>query len=60
MGSKVVVCQLMYSDDPKSIILQLKDYQRNLNSWYVNQYDNPSNAKGHYLSTGRNLESNRR
>ena len=22
------------------------------NSWYVNQYDNPSNAKAHYLSTG--------
>ena len=22
------------------------------NSWYVNQYDNPSNAKAHYLTTG--------
>ncbi|HIP31465.1 MAG TPA: pyridoxal-phosphate dependent enzyme, partial [Crocinitomicaceae bacterium] len=41
------------ADDPRSyysVSKRLAD--ETPNSWYVNQYDNPSNAKAHYLSTG--------
>ena len=35
------------------IIQYPKEFQkRRRNSWYVNQYDNPSNTKAHYESTG--------
>ena len=38
---------------PDPIIQYPKDWQKETpNSWYVNQYDNPSNTVAHYESTG--------
>ena len=54
VGSKVVVCPTnVEPDDPKSYYSTSKRLAAETpNSWYVNQYDNPSNAKAHYESTG--------
>jgi cystathionine beta-synthase len=54
MGSEVLVCPTnVASDDPQSYYSTAKRLSREIpNSWYVNQYDNLSNTKGHYLSTG--------
>jgi cystathionine beta-synthase len=53
VGAKVHVCPTNVApDDPRSyysVSKRLAD--ETPNSWYVNQYDNPSNAKAHYLST---------
>jgi len=54
VGAEVHVCPTDVSpEDPRSyysVSKRLAD--ETPNSWYVNQYDNPSNAKAHYLSTG--------
>jgi len=40
-------------DDPRSYYSVSKRLGKETpNSWYVNQYDNPSNAQAHYESTG--------
>ncbi|WP_347374316.1 pyridoxal-phosphate dependent enzyme [Aequorivita sp. Q41] len=54
VGSKVVVCPTNVSpEDPRSYYSTSKRLSEETpNSWYVNQYDNPSNAKAHYESTG--------
>lgn len=54
MGAEVHVCPTaVESDDPRSYYSVAKRLNKEIpNSWYVNQYDNPSNAKAHYLSTG--------
>ena len=54
VGSKVVVCPTNVApDDPRSYYsTSARLAKETPNSWYVNQYDNPSNAKAHYLSTG--------
>lgn len=54
MGSKVYVCPTdVAPDDPRSYYSTAKRLSTEIpNSWYVNQYDNPSNAKAHYLTTG--------
>ncbi len=54
VGSKVVVCPTnVEPDDPKSYYSTSKRLaEETPNSWYVNQYDNPSNATAHYESTG--------
>ena len=54
VGSKVVVCPTnVEPDDPKSYYSTSKRLaEETPNSWYVNQYDNPSNALAHYESTG--------
>ncbi len=54
VGSKVVVCPTnVEPDDPKSYYSTSKRLaEETPNSWYVNQYDNPSNAAAHYESTG--------
>ncbi len=54
VGAEVIVCPTnVESDDPKSYYSVAKRLASEIpNSWYVNQYDNPSNAKAHYLSTG--------
>ena len=54
VGAEVVVCP---TDVPPESDLSYYSVARRLtketpNSWYVNQYDNPSNAKAHYESTG--------
>ena len=53
-GAKVVVCPTnVEADDPRSYYSVSKKLADEVpNSWYVNQYDNPSNPMGHYESTG--------
>lgn len=54
MGSEVYVCPTdVAPDDPESYYSTARRLSTEIpNSWYVNQYDNPSNTKAHYLSTG--------
>ncbi len=54
VGSKVIVCPTnVEPDDPRSYYSTSKRLaEETPNSWYVNQYDNPSNAIAHYESTG--------
>ncbi len=54
VGAKVMVCPTnVEPDDPRSYYSVSKRLaEETPNSWYVNQYDNPSNAKAHYESTG--------
>ena len=54
VGAKVIVCPAdVKSDDPKSYYsVSKKIASETPNSWYVNQYDNPSNTMTHYESTG--------
>ena len=41
-------------EDPRSYYSVSKRLAKEIpNSWYVNQYDNPSNAKAHYETTGQ-------
>ena len=53
-GAEVVVCPTnVEADDPRSYYSVSKKLAEEVpNSWYVNQYDNPSNPMGHYESTG--------
>ena len=54
VGAEVVVCPTDVPPESKesyySVAKRLT--KETPNSWYVNQYDNPSNAKAHYESTG--------
>jgi len=54
VGSKVIVCPTnVEPEDPRSYYSTSKRLaEETPNSWYVNQYDNPSNAAAHYESTG--------
>lgn len=54
VGAKVMVCPTnVEPDDPRSYYSVSKRLaEETPNSWYVNQYDNPSNATAHYESTG--------
>ncbi|WOD42920.1 pyridoxal-phosphate dependent enzyme [Hwangdonia lutea] len=54
VGAKVVVCPTnVEPTDPRSYYSVSKRLSEETpNSWYVNQYDNPSNAAAHYESTG--------
>ncbi len=54
VGAEVVVCPTdVDSADPRSYYSVSKRLAEEIpNSWYVNQYDNPSNALAHYESTG--------
>ena len=54
VGAEVVVCPTAVEpDDPRSYYSVSKRLSTEIpNAWYVNQYDNPSNAKAHYESTG--------
>ncbi|MCK0156274.1 cysteine synthase family protein [Cellulophaga sp. F20128] len=54
MGSEVYVCPTdVAPEDPQSYYSTAKRLATEIpNSWYVNQYDNPSNTKAHFLSTG--------
>ena len=53
-GARVVVCPTnVEAEDPRSYYSVSKKLADEVpNSWYVNQYDNPSNPMGHYESTG--------
>jgi len=54
VGAKVVVCPTdVAPDDPRSYYSTSKRIaEETPNSWYVNQYDNPSNTQAHYETTG--------
>ncbi|OUW34355.1 MAG: cystathionine beta-synthase [Flavobacteriaceae bacterium TMED179] len=54
VGAKVVVCPTdVTPEDPRSYYSTSKRIAKETpNSWYVNQYDNPSNTQAHYESTG--------
>ncbi|EAQ50691.1 MULTISPECIES: PLP-dependent cysteine synthase family protein [Leeuwenhoekiella] len=54
VGCEVVVCPTdVAPDDPQSYYSTSKRLaEETPNSWYVNQYDNPSNTKAHFESTG--------
>ncbi|TVZ55340.1 cystathionine beta-synthase [Lutibacter sp. Hel_I_33_5] len=53
VGAEVVVCPTnVEPDDPRSYYSVSKRLGKETpNSWYVNQYDNPSNAVAHYEQT---------
>jgi cystathionine beta-synthase len=54
VGAEVVVCPTnVPAEDPRSYYSVSKRLSEETpNSWYVNQYDNPSNCVAHYESTG--------
>jgi cystathionine beta-synthase len=54
VGAKVIVCPTdVEPTDPRSYYSVSKRLGTEIpNSWYVNQYDNPSNAQAHYEQTG--------
>lgn len=54
VGAEVVVCPTdVAPEDPRSYYsVSKKLAEETPNSWYVNQYDNPSNATAHYEQTG--------
>ncbi len=54
VGAKVKVCPTNVNpEDPRSYYSVSKKLSEEIpNSWYVNQYDNPSNTAAHYESTG--------
>ena len=54
MGAEVFVCPTdVEASDPRSYYSVSKRIsEETKNSWYVNQYDNPSNTIAHYESTG--------
>lgn len=57
VGAEVVVCPTdVEPDDPRSYYsVSRRLAEETPNSWYVNQYDNPSNAMAHYEQTGPEL-----
>ena len=54
VGAEVIVCPTNVSpEDPRSYYSVAKKLNEDIpNSFYPNQYDNPSNAKAHYETTG--------
>jgi cystathionine beta-synthase len=54
VGAEVIVCPTnVEPEDPRSYYSVSKRLGKETpNSWYVNQYDNPSNAVAHYEQTG--------
>ena len=54
VGAKVEVCPTdVDPDDPRSYYSVSRRLSEEIpNSWFVNQYDNPSNSVAHYESTG--------
>ena len=54
VGAEVIVCPTdVAPEDPRSYYSTSKRIaEETPNSWYVNQYDNPSNAVAHYEQTG--------
>lgn len=54
VGAEVIVCPTNVApDDPRSYYSVARKLNKEIpNSLYPNQYDNPSNAKAHYLATG--------
>ncbi|MBS1951753.1 MAG: Cystathionine beta-synthase [Cytophagales bacterium] len=54
VGAEVVVCPTnVEPDDPRSYYSVARKLNKDIpNSIYPNQYDNPSNAKAHYETTG--------
>lgn len=53
-GARVVICPTaVEADDPRSYyVVSRRIADETPNSYYANQYHNPANPEGHYLSTG--------
>ena len=53
MGAEIYICPTMYLQNiPNHIIQQQKDLTKKYQTLYPNQYDNLSNRKAHYETTG--------
>jgi len=54
VGAEVIVCPTNVApDDPRSYYSVAKKLANEIpNAYYPNQYDNPGNAKAHYMTTG--------
>src|SRR5277367_1570485 len=54
LGAEVIVCPTAVEpEDPRSYYSVAKKLAREIpNSYYPNQYDNPTNPEAHYLTTG--------
>ena len=54
VGAEVVGCPTEFAptDQRANYSVSKRLSEETPNSWYVNQYDNPSNCKAHFLSTG--------
>tara|TARA_B100001093_G_scaffold112955_1_gene105315 strand:- start:56961 stop:57944 length:984 start_codon:yes stop_codon:yes gene_type:complete len=59
VGAKVIICPAdVKPDDPRSYYSTSERIAHETpNSWYVNQYDNLSNTKAHYETTGPEIWS---
>jgi cystathionine beta-synthase len=59
VGAEVIVCPTnVEPEDPRSYYSVSKRLaEETPNSWYVNQYDNPSNSVAHYEQTGPEIWS---
>ena len=57
VGAEVIVCPTNVApEDPRSYYSTSKRIaEETPNSWYVNQYDNPSNSIAHYQQTGHEI-----
>ena len=57
VGAEVIVCPTNVNpEDPRSYYSTSKRIgEETPNSWYVNQYDNPSNSLAHYETTGPDI-----
>ena len=54
LGAEVIICPTnVEPDDPRSYYSRAEQLSKTIqNSFWCNQYDNPSNAEAHYESTG--------
>jgi len=54
VGAEVKICPTnVHPDDPRSYYSVSRNLSHEIpNSWFVNQYDNPSNSLAHYETTG--------
>ena len=54
LGSEVVICpsNVKHDDIRSQYSVAKRTHERTPNSWFVNQYSNPSNTQSHYETTG--------
>lgn len=54
LGSQVIICPsgVKHDDVRSQYSVAKRTHERTPNSWFVNQYNNPSNVQAHYETTG--------
>ena len=54
LGSQVIICSsnVKHNDIRSQYSVAKRTHERTPNSWFVNQYNNPSNTLAHYETTG--------